>query len=250
MHRWNSPNFLCTITTCAAYRLLDGRIMPWHNQVSRHLCTSPWSCLGILWCSKYTGLSAVVGIMCFMRSQYPRSSSCKEKTSLLSSTLVKLASFLMLSWKGSWSISVLKSNSVELVSSLGQNSGFSILGLVGWMGPASTLQLLVLISWGGTGWNPIEMLSHSWSIVALYSVSLHSTSNSSAANKGCLTHRLYLLVLIIIMGIVLAFRIAMHWLITMPSGRLWCSACSTRHVILGGNLLVHPRIVMVELLGM
>ena len=44
----------------------------------------------------------------------------------------------MLSWKGSWSISVLKSTSVELVSGLGLNSDFTISGLVGWMGPAST----------------------------------------------------------------------------------------------------------------
>ena len=36
----------------------------------------------------------------------------------------------------------------------------------------------------------------------------------------------------------------------MPSSRLWCSACSTRHVILGGNLLVHPGMVIVEFPGM
>ena len=39
----------------------------------------------------------------------------------------------------------------------------------------------------------------------------------------------------------------MHQLFTMPSGRLWCS---TRHVTLGGNLLVHPSKVIVELPGM
>ena len=88
------------------------------------------------------------------------------------------------------------------------------------------------------------------SIVALYSISLHSALYNSAANKGCLTHMLYLLVVIIMMGIVLAFGIDIHQLITILSGRLWCSACSIRHVILGGNLLVHPRIVIVEFLGM
>ena len=55
-----------------------------------------------------------------------------------------------------------------------------------------------------------------------------------------------MLVLIIIMGIVPAFGIARHQLITMSSGRLWCSTCSSGHVILGSNLLVHPTIVMVE----
>ena len=230
-----------------------------YSQVSRHLCTSPLSCLGIVWCGKYTGLSVIVSIICLIRSQYPRSSSCKEKTSLLSCTRsmkwlcwshVKLASSPVLSWKGSQSISFLKSKSVEMVSGLGPNSGFSISGLVGLMGPASTWQLLVSVSWVGTGWNPIEMLSPSQSMVALYSISVHSASYNSAASKGCLTHTLYLLVLIIITGIVLAFGIATHQLITMPSGRLWCSTCSTGLVILGGNLLMCPGIVMEEFPGM
>ena len=193
MQRWISPDFLCTITAWDAYGLLDGKIMPWHNQVSRHLCTSHWSCLGIVQCSKYTGLSVVVGIVCLMRSQYPRSSSCKEKTSLLSCTKlmkwlcwshINLASFLMFSWKGCWSNSFWKLNSAELVSGLGPNSGFSISGLLDWMGPTSTWLLLMSISWGGTGWNPTEMLLPSWFIVTLYSVALHSTSNNSAANKA------------------------------------------------------------------
>ena len=232
MHRWISPNFQHTITTCDAQGLLDGHIMPWCNQVSRHLCTSPWSCLGIVQCGKYTGLSVIVSIVCFIRLQYARSSLCKEKTSLLSYTRfmkwfcwshVKLTSFPMLSWKGSWSISFLiKICGIDVWS----NSGFSISGLVGWMGHVSTSQLLVLISWGGTGWNPVEISSPFQSMVALYSISLHSTSNSLAANKGCLTHTLYLLVLIIITGIVLAFGIAMHQLITMPSSILWCSTWS------------------------
>ena len=36
----------------------------------------------------------------------------------------------------------------------------------------------------------------------------------------------------------------------MLSGRLWCSACSTWHVTLGCNLLVHPSMVIVEFPGM
>ena len=67
-----------------------------------------------------------------------------------------------------------------------------------------------------------------------------------AARKGCLINTLYLLVFIIITGMVLAFGIAAHQFIIMPSGRLWCSACSTRHVTLDGNLLVCPSIVIVE----
>ena len=126
---------------------------------------------------------------------------------------------------------------------------FFNLGLVGWMGPASTWQLLASVSWGGIGWNQIVMFSLSQAIVALYVIESHSASYISAANKGCLTHTLCLLVLIIIMGIALAFGIAMHQLNTMPSCRMWCSACSIRHVVLGGNLLVCPGMVIVEFPG-
>ena len=52
-----------------------------------------------------------------------------------------------------------------------------------------------------------------------------------------------------ITGMVLAFGIATDQFITMPSGRLLCSACSTRHVTFGGNLLAHPSIVMVDFPG-
>ena len=171
--------------------------MPWQNQVSGHFCTSCWSCLGIVWCGKYTGLLVIVGMVCLMRLKYPRSSSHKEKTSLFSYTRLRkwfcwshinLASFPMFSWKGSWSILFLKLNSVELVSGLGPNSGFSILGLLDWMGLASTWLLLVSISWEGTGWNPTEMLLPSWFIFVLYPISSHSTSNNLAANKGCLIY--------------------------------------------------------------
>ena len=164
--------------------------------------------------------------------------------------LHKLASFPMFNWKGSQSNSSLKLKFAELVSGLGPHSGLSTLGLSGWMGHASTWQLLVSISCGGTGWNPTEMLSPSQFIIALHFISLHSASNSLAANKGFLILTLYLLVFMMITGMFLAFGIVTHWLITMPSGRLWCSACSTRHVILGGNLLVHPGIVIIEFLGM
>ena len=46
----------------------------------------------------------------------------------------------------------------------------------------------------------------------------------------------------------LAFGIATHWLTTLPCGEIQCSACSTRHVVLVGNLLVCPRIVIAEFL--
>ena len=51
------------------------------------------------------------------------------------------------------------------------------------------------------------------------------------------------------MGMALAFGIPMHCLTTIPSGKLWCSTYSTRHVVLGGYLLVHPRIMIAEFLG-
>ena len=158
-------------------------------QTSMHF---PHSCLGIVWCSKYTGFS-VVGIVCFMRSQYPRSSSCKEKTSLLLWTRlmnqlcwsqINLASFLMFNWKGSLSNSFSKLNSAEFVSGQGSNSGLSILGLSGWMGPASIWQLLMSIRWGGTAWKPTKVLLPSWFIFGLHSISSHSAWNNSAANKG------------------------------------------------------------------
>ena len=240
------------------YELLDGLIMPWCNQVSKYLCTSPWSCLGIVQCGKDTGLSSHCWYHMFYEVTIFQVFTLYEDLLVVINQIdkmlcwyhIKLVSFPMFSWKGSQSISFLQLKSVELVSDLGPNLGFSILGLMSWVGPASTWQLLVSISCGGTGWNLIEMLSPSWSIVALYSFSVHSASYNSAANKGCLIHTLYLLVLIIITGIVLAFGIATCQLITMPSGILWCSASSTRHVILGAKLLVHPRIVMVELPGM
>ena len=51
------------------------------------------------------------------------------------------------------------------------------------------------------------------------------------------------------MGIALAFEISMYWLTTMPSGKLRYSTCYIKHVVLGGNLLMHPRIVIAEFLG-
>ena len=49
IHRCISPVFLRTITTCDAYRLRDGRIMPCFSHVSRHLRTFSlqlyWNCM-------------------------------------------------------------------------------------------------------------------------------------------------------------------------------------------------------------
>ena len=93
------------------------------------------------------------------------------------------------------------------------------------------------------------MFSPFQSIVAIYSNWLHYASYNSSANNGCLTHTLNLFVLTNMMGKALAFGIATHQLTTMPSSTLWFSTCSTRHVVPGGNLLEHPRIVIVEFPG-
>ena len=66
--------------------------------------------------------------------------------------------------------------------------------------------------------------------------------------KGCLTHTLNLFAFTSIMGMALAFSIPVHWLTTMPSDKLWCSTFSSKHVVLGGKLLIHPRMVMAEFL--
>ena len=47
-HRWISPVFFCTMTTWEAYGLCKGLMIPCHSQVSKHLCTSPCSCGGMV----------------------------------------------------------------------------------------------------------------------------------------------------------------------------------------------------------
>ena len=161
----------------------------------------------------------------------------------------KLSSFLIFNLKGSCSTSVWKSNSAQPVFCLRPNFGYSILGSVDWMGPASTWWLLMLTIVWDTDWNPILMLPSSWPIVVLYSIWSHSTWYNSAAKMGCLIHSLNLLVLTKIMGMTLALGIAMHLLTMMPNGKLLCSAYSTRNMVLCGNSLVHPGVVIAEFLG-
>ena len=56
-------------------------MIPCHSQVSKHLCTSPCNCGGMMQCGKYTGVSIVVSMVCLIQSQNLISSSCNEKTS-------------------------------------------------------------------------------------------------------------------------------------------------------------------------
>ena len=88
----------------------------------------------------------------------------------------------------------------------------------------------------------ILMLSPFLSMLALGSVSsIWSVMNYSVANKGYWIHTFCLVVLIRMIGTLLVFVVATHLFMTMPRGRLWCWACSTRQVILGGILLVCPQ---------
>ena len=75
-----SPVFFLTITTCDAYGLLDGLIIPALSHASKHFFTSDCNWIGICLWGKYTGLSVVVGILCFNQSQNPKSPSYKENT--------------------------------------------------------------------------------------------------------------------------------------------------------------------------
>ena len=57
-----SPVLFLTKTTCEAYRLLDGLMMPCLSHALRHFWTSPWYCLVIILWGRYTGLSLMVSI--------------------------------------------------------------------------------------------------------------------------------------------------------------------------------------------
>ena len=153
--------------------------------------------------------------------------------------------------KGRWSIYALKSKFLDFTSGLGPKDGFSmevegsILGAI-----VSTCSDLTLMELGATGEKDIWMLSPCLSMLALCSIpSTWSVLNNSAANKGCKIQTFCLLVLKRMIGTLLAFVVATQLLITMPGGRLWCWACSTRQVILGEILLVCPCTVIAELPG-
>ena len=77
----------------------------------------------------------------------------------------------------------------------------------------------------------------------------YSTVSNSAASKGCHNQAFCLVVLINITGMDLDFTVATHLFTTIPWGRLWCSACSTRHTALGWTL-VCPSTVITEFPGM
>ena len=103
---------------------------------------------------------------------------------------------------------------------------------------------------GTTGRNDILTSSPLISISALCSTGWYSAVYNSVANKSYHNQIFHLVVLINITGMDLALTLATHLFTTMPRGRLWCSACSTRHTVLGWILLVCPSTVMTEFLGM
>ena len=110
----------------------------------------------------------------------------------------------------------------------------------------STCSDWALMVSGATGRNDISMLSP---FLTLCSTWWYSTVNSLVANKGCCNQTFCLVVLIRIIGTALAFVLAKHLFTMMPRGRLWCSACSSRHVTFDGILSVCPRMVITESLG-
>ena len=66
-----SPVFFLTIITWDAYGLLDGQIISALSHPSKHFFTSNCNWIEICVWGKYTGLSVVVGILCFNQSQNP-----------------------------------------------------------------------------------------------------------------------------------------------------------------------------------
>ena len=89
----------------------------------------------------------------------------------------------------------------------------------------------------------------SLTILALSPIWWQSTINNSVINKGCHVQIFCLVMLIRMIGTALALTVATHLLTLMLRCRLWCSACSTRYVILDGTLVVCPWTVMTEFLG-
>ena len=162
---------------------------------------------------------------------------------------VILTVFPIFNLKGRQSISAWKSKFVAFTSGLGPKDGFSseVGGVISSV-VDSTFSDLTLMESGATGEKDILMLSPCLSMLALCSISsIWSMLNNSAANKSCQIHTFCLVVLTRMTGTLLAFVVATHLLITMPGGRLWCWAYSTRQVIFGGILLVHPGTVISEL---
>ena len=103
---------------------------------------------------------------------------------------------------------------------------------------------------GTTGRNDISTSSPVLSMLALCSTWWYFVVNKSVANKGCCNQIFCLVVLVRITSKALASVVAMHLFTIMPRGRLWYSACSTRHVTFNGILFLHPGTVMTEYPGM
>ena len=103
---------------------------------------------------------------------------------------------------------------------------------------------------GTTGRNDTLATSPLTSISAWCSTGWYFAVYNSAANKVCCNQTFCLLVLINITDMDLDFTFATHIFTTIPCGKLWCSACFTRHTALGCILVVCPCTVMTKFLGM
>ena len=153
--------------------------------------------------------------------------------------------------KGRHCTSASKSKSAAWGSGLGPNTGFSLeSGRDVSIGVDSTYSTWTLMVLGTTGRNDILTSSPLASISALCSTGWYSTVYNSVANKGCHNQTFCLVVLINITGTDLDLNLVTHLFTIIPWGRLWCSACSTRHTALGWILVVHPGTVITEFLEM
>ena len=146
-----------------------------------------------------------------------------------------------LSLNGSLLISIEKAKSSDVVSVLGPNVGMDCFspGLLQPSNPLSTYFWEAMIFAGGIPWNYTLMLSPSQSIRASYSQGWYSASWCSTANKGLSDPHIILLLLIKIIDTTFHWGFTRHLLTTVPIYKLWWSACSTRHIVWGNDLLIY-----------
>ena len=119
------------------------------------------------------------------------------------------------------------------MSGLCQNFGYSTGTLISFGPSGFSFTPTVLFytcscpSCGSANRNEMIISSPSLLISVQYCWVSTSTSNNSAASKGCLTQMFWSVVFIRIAGTLLAFGVTQQLCNTMPCGKLWCTACST-----------------------
>ena len=161
-------------------------------------------------------------------------------------TCVILGSCPKFNLEGRQLTSASKLKPVAFVFGLGPNVCLSLgVGGVILEDVTSTCSNWTMIVSGATGNYYISMLSPFISILDLCSIWWHSMVNNSVANKGFHIQTFCFEVFIRMTGTLLVIVVVTHLFITMPRGRLWCLACSTRHAIFDG-ILVHPKTVVTK----